>query len=60
MKCDFLTGRKVLTCTGNSDIYVPSLFELEEYCQSGKSELCPFLSNGDSSMLPENSEICST
>ncbi len=46
MRCDFLAGKKVLTCTVNGIIYVPSLFELEKYCRSGKSELCPFLPKG--------------
>jgi hypothetical protein len=46
MKCPYLTGRKVQICRENHGMYVPSIFELEEYCQTAKSVRCPFLHRG--------------
>ena len=43
MKCSFLEGKRVLTCTANAGMFVPSLFELEEYCRSAKFDQCPVL-----------------
>ena len=43
MKCNFLSGKRILTCMVNAKIFVPSLSELEQYCQSANSELCPVL-----------------
>jgi hypothetical protein len=43
MKCHHLTGSKVQICRGSQGMYVPSLFELEEYCQTAKSARCPLL-----------------
>ena len=42
MTCPFLIETVVLICTANSGVYVPSIFELEEYCQSEKSKSCPY------------------
>ena len=42
MTCPFLAGTGVLICTANSGVYVPSIFEIEEYCQSEKSKNCPY------------------
>lgn len=41
MKCDYLSGEYVLSCTADRGVYIPSLFELEEYCRTTKSTLCP-------------------
>ncbi len=43
MKCPFITGKYILTCTAHekADVYVPSLFELEEYCKSIRHPRCP-------------------
>ena len=41
MKCNFLTGNQVLTCTGHTRLFVPSLFELEKYCRSTEHDQCP-------------------
>ncbi len=41
VKCPHLTGEKVQTCTESRQVYVPSLFELEEYCHTAKSARCP-------------------
>ncbi|HET7318995.1 MAG TPA: hypothetical protein VFK23_07675 [Nitrospirota bacterium] len=43
MKCSFLTGTHVLTCRANKDInYIPSAFELAEYCLTEKAKMCPY------------------
>ncbi len=41
MKCSHLTGKKVQTCTASRQLYVPSLFELEEFCYTARSTRCP-------------------
>ncbi len=41
MKCSHLMGKKIETCTVNRQLYVPSLFELEEYCYTVRSTRCP-------------------
>lgn len=46
MTCRFLTGKQVLACTVSKDVYVPSLSELDEYCRSVKSMLCPLRPRG--------------
>ena len=42
MKCRFLTGRYMLSCTAIRIGYVPSRFELDEYCTSRRHTMCPF------------------
>ncbi len=42
MACPYLKGTHVLTCTVNDNDYIPSQFELEEYCQSSKAGKCPY------------------
>ncbi len=42
MKCAYLSGKFVLSCTAEKGfLYVPSLFELEEYCRTARSARCP-------------------
>ncbi len=43
MECPFITGKYILTCTSHAlaEIYVPSLFELEEYCKNTRHKMCP-------------------
>lgn len=42
MKCSFLTGSDVLICRANKDIdYLPSAFELAEFCLTEKAKMCP-------------------
>ncbi len=43
MKCSHLKGKRVQTCTVRKKKYMPSLFELEEYCNTEKSDRCPLL-----------------
>lgn len=46
MRCPHLKGNKVKACGEKSGLYVPSIFELEEYCQTARSVQCPFLFKG--------------
>jgi hypothetical protein len=43
MKCPHLSGTRILFCTVNRAVYVPSLFELEEYCTTSRFSKCPLL-----------------
>jgi hypothetical protein len=42
MSCPFLYGRHLFSCNSMREVYLPSDFELEEYCQSTRHKLCPF------------------
>ncbi len=42
MKCPFVKGTYMLSCSASRDVYVPSDFELNEYCQSIRYSICPF------------------
>jgi hypothetical protein len=40
-KCPFLSGNYLFTCKAH-DVYVPSKFEINEYCTNKRHTLCPF------------------
>jgi hypothetical protein len=42
MKCPFMTGIYLSSCSANKEVYVPSRFELEEYCRDSRHRMCPF------------------
>ena len=42
MKCPYLTGTYMSSCIANSEVYIPSSFELAEYCRSSGHRRCPF------------------
>jgi len=42
MKCPFLKGRYMFSCSARREVYVPSTFELGEYCRSTRCRVCPF------------------
>lgn len=44
MKCCFFMGRFMMTCKANADVYVPSSFEIEEYCGNIRHKVCPLYS----------------
>jgi hypothetical protein len=44
MKCGFFTGKFMMTCKANANVYVPSSFEMQEYCGSIRHKVCPFYS----------------
>jgi hypothetical protein len=41
MGCPFLTGNYMLSCSAYGDVYVPSNYELKEYCRHGAHTSCP-------------------
>jgi hypothetical protein len=41
MKCKFITGRYMLACRIGPHSYVPSSFEIEEYCKTARHRICP-------------------
>ncbi len=41
MECHFLSGRYMKYCIESRESYVPSAFELEEYCTTSRHTLCP-------------------
>ncbi len=54
MKCSFLTGRYMYSCTVHQkEVYVPSQFELEEYCKSKRHTMCPFCMKIDARWGPD-------
>jgi len=42
MKCPFLSGEYMLSCKALREVYVPSIFELDEYCKNIQHRMCPF------------------
>ena len=54
MKCPFLAGTYMFSCTANKDVYVPSQFEFEEYCKSIRHKMCPFVFPLNSPVLSSN------
>ena len=53
MKCPFLTGRRILYCEAKGEAYVPSIFELGEYCKNEKYTICPFYLEGVDEKSPD-------
>ncbi len=41
MKCPFLKGDYVSSCKAIEEIYIPSQFEINEYCRSKNYNVCP-------------------
>jgi hypothetical protein len=57
MQCPYLKGTRVPTCMVNGSVYVPSISELEQYCQSEKYRECPRISaNTAQGMSPSEKE----
>ena len=52
MKCPHLTRWIGFFCNADQGAYVPSLFQLEEYCKTIAYKKCPFLL-GNPSEIPE-------
>ena len=44
MQCSFLEGKRILSCRSLGAVYIPSIFELNEYCTQDKHKKCPFFS----------------
>ena len=49
MQCSFLEGKRILSCRSLGAVYVPSIFELKEYCTRDGHKKCPFFSASESS-----------
>ncbi len=41
MECPFLTGKFMFSCTAKKEVYVPSAFEIDEYCKTDRYKICP-------------------
>jgi hypothetical protein len=41
MECLFLSGTYMKYCAESRENYVPSAFELEEYCTTSRHAICP-------------------
>ncbi len=39
--CPYLTGNYMPSCKADLQVYIPSIYELEEYCKSVRHTLCP-------------------
>ncbi len=44
MSCLFLSGNYMKYCIESRENYIPSSFEMEEYCTSRRHTLCPLFS----------------
>ena len=42
MKCVYLRQWRVSACRANNELYVPSVFQLQEYCKTKWHKKCPF------------------
>ncbi len=41
MRCLLLQGKYMIFCTAVKEGYIPSAYELDEYCRQEKYRLCP-------------------
>ncbi len=41
MRCLLLRGKYMIFCTAVKEGYIPSTFELDEYCRHEKHRMCP-------------------
>jgi len=41
MRCLLLQGKYMIYCTAVKEGYIPSTFELDEYCRQKKHKMCP-------------------
>jgi hypothetical protein len=39
-KCPFMTGIDMVSCSALKEVYVPSTYELKEYCKSSLHTMC--------------------
>ena len=42
MVCRFFLGKYLLSCNAGRRAYMPSDFEMREYCRSSRCKICPF------------------
>lgn len=49
MKCEFFKETPRMRCTLHTDfLYIPSAFQLKEYCGTERHAICPFFSKRSS------------
>ncbi len=41
MQCSYLEGTRILSCKSMGIVYIPSLFELDEFCTQDRHAKCP-------------------
>jgi hypothetical protein len=41
LTCNFLSDKHLLICTAGDGSFVPSAFEIEEYCKTKLHKICP-------------------
>ncbi len=61
MKCPMLTGKYMFSCKALKEVYIPSIFELEEYCRKSLHTMCPFYMKSDTTpnAIPlRNPQVC--
>ena len=42
MTCPHLSESYILACKADLGVYVPSMFELDQFCQTDRHTACPF------------------
>ncbi len=42
MRCPYVSGNYMLSCRALEEEYIPSAFELDEYCKHDLHKMCPF------------------
>jgi hypothetical protein len=57
MKCPYLKRWLVATCMIEDKIYVPSIFQLQEYCKTKGHKKCPFFMKNFSEKEEVNGRI---
>lgn len=53
MKCPFLTGQYMYSCEAERGVYIPSDFEMREYCESSMHSLCSFYGKAQDIWVPD-------
>ena len=41
MNCPYLSGKYFKSCAVSREAYVPSTYEMDEYCATNRHSLCP-------------------
>ena len=52
MTCPFLTGKYMYSCAAERGAYIPSDFEVREYCENSAHSLCSFYSRAQDTWMP--------
>jgi hypothetical protein len=61
MQCSFLEGKRILSCRSLGAVYIPSIFELSEYCTLDRHKKCPlFCASEKKRAFPESIETGDT